>query len=184
MEIFDLYYAWNDELSKIKPGAVVELDGCDGFFDQYFDGCPDQIRFIVLNTAIIPDTQASFETLPFIEAKVRKRNHAGANVEILNLQSFGTWATEVRLPKETAMNELPQAYQLPKQVFLDLVNQAGKQNWAIWKARGKNWHDQDHANAICVFTTPTDMRCIIFADNAAPSLLFRIGKEFSCNETI
>lgn len=180
MEYFDLYFAWPNDQSPIRtaaPGMRCRLDGCDGFFDQYFDACPDQIRFAVLfpdsSGALVPSEQAVFEALPFIEARVIARGAADGEVEVTRKLSLGEWMRTVSLPTGHSPVNLPFDEQSERELCMTLLQKSEARNWMLGTASRSS---QSRLSAVCIFTVGTERRCLALRDNCAPSIIFRISE--------
>jgi hypothetical protein len=192
MEYFDLYFAWpGDPLAIRSPvvGMKCELDGCDGFFDQYFDACPDQIRFVVLTPQssgpLVPTGQAAFEALPFVEARVITRGGAGGKIEITNHLPLGEWMRSVALPDGYSLANLPIDEPSARERYRVLSEEVKVKKWALWTASrrkfiGPPWTTPHYTfprlSAICVFISGTEVRCLVLKDNSVSSLIFRINE--------
>ena len=167
MEYFDLYrYGGTDSAAffnkPINVGEKVWLDGIDGFFDQYFDQPPELIRFVAVdNPLALPRSQADFEALPFLEAKVLTHQTLGGEVQVVRASTLGQWARAIPLPTELRLSDLSLANQPSHEVFDSLFHKAKLDQWAIWTTTAKHRKSLEDTSAIYVFVTDTDTRCII-----------------------
>ena len=88
---FDIYYPGDsiEFQNLLHVGTIVELDGIDGFFDQYFEARSqgDVIHFI----PSFPTDPTTFDTLPLIEASISSSNSISGTVEIRSITPFKAW---------------------------------------------------------------------------------------------
>ncbi len=96
---FDIYHPleYSDFLDSLKVGAVVELDGIDGFFDQYFEARSpgDVIRFLPIDCpqpfSFVPSNISDFDSIPIIEAEIKSCSEISGTVVLQSIEPFAVW---------------------------------------------------------------------------------------------
>lgn len=173
-EPFDLYCAAS--AAPFREGAVVTLDGIDGFFDQYFDGVRpgETIRFAVLvgNPSDVPHSLQGLNAMPFVTARVESGDALGGDVEVLSLTTLGQWCRSVELTTQS-LTELQ--LQVPDAPLHDLVVQASRDGSAYWRSGVRYWRSLDETTAIGAFRDDSAIRVIVIHTNGVPALAARVN---------
>jgi hypothetical protein len=108
---FDIYHPSDavEFRESLTVGAAIELDGIDGFFDQYFeDREPGElIRFVPIYVpqpfSFVPTEASAFDSLPVIEAVIESCNSISGTVIPRSIESFISWIK--RLPVDALSDE-------------------------------------------------------------------------------
>jgi len=101
---FDIYHPGDavEFRESLAVGAAIELDGIDGFFDQYLEAREpgDLIRFVPIYVpqpfSFVPTEVSAFDSLPVIEAVIESCNSITGTVIPRSIESFISWIK--RLP--------------------------------------------------------------------------------------
>jgi len=184
---FDLY-CWEAEIGRkqlsdnlnvnhLKVGARVWMDGCDGFYDQYFEGHKkvgiNKIRFALVARGIIsvPRDPESFEKMPFVEAEIIDNRETHAQVLITSIKTLGEWAGAVHLPETENIKFLPKDLQPLPEIISGLKAEALKNGRALWVSDAKFWKNLSEISAVYIFKQDKKMRCVILTTYASSSIL-------------
>lgn len=172
-EPFDLYCTASAE--PFRQGAVVTLDGIDGFFDHYFEAAPpgQTIRFAVLvgNPSAVPHSIRELEAMPFVTARVERSDPLGGDVEVLSRTTLGAWCRSVELSTQSP-TELQ--LQVPDAPLHELVVQASRDGSAYWRSGVKYWRSLDETSAVGAFRDDSAIRVVVIHTNAVPALVARV----------
>jgi hypothetical protein len=163
IEEFDLYCA--DSAVAFVPGAVVTLDGIDGFFDQYFDGIKagHTIRFVVVRgPSGIPLSVEAAERLPFVTARVLRPGDIDGDVEVLSVATFGGWIRSVP-PSSMPIEEI-QA-QVRDAPVARLVKKAASQGTAFWRSGARYWRDLSETSLVLALRMGSRVRVAVLRTN-------------------
>jgi hypothetical protein len=135
MVSFDLYMQPIANGSA-RPGDVVELDGIDGFFDQYFEGreVGGIIRFASVSA---PDkwpkgVEAMLE-LPFFSAEIVENYDVSGRVRLREVSTLGEWSLS-RDEQPTGLEQLSFPVRMPAELA-SIVQQALTCGSAYWTTR-------------------------------------------------
>jgi hypothetical protein len=169
---FDVYCLQPHSLSV---GAVITLDGVDGFFDQYFDGLEpgELLRFVVLagGPSAIPETAAQLELLPFIEARVRRCDATDGEVEILTCTNLGKWLRSLELD---SMPSKQLQVLVPDAPIVELLSRASREGEAYWKRGARYWRKLDETTAVLAHASQSGTRVVLIRTNGTPALVTRV----------
>ena len=172
-EPFDLYCA--PSAAPFREGAVITLDGIDGFFDQYFDAIrPGEIiRFAVLAGGVkaVPDSLQGLEAMPFVRARVKRCDETEGEVEVLSLSTLGAWSRSLQLspqPLAALQQECPQIPLHP------LVDRAVHYGTAYWSSGTTRWRSSADTTAIGAFQETPGVRVVVIRTHAVPGLVAQV----------
>ncbi len=173
-EPFDLYCAASAE--PFREGAVVTLDGIDGFFDQYFEAARpgETIRFAVLvgNPSDVPHSIRELEAMPFVTARVVRCDAVGGDVEVLSRTTLGDWCRSIELATQSP-TELQS--QVPDAPIHELAVQASRDGSAYWRSGVTYWRSLDETSAVGAFLDDSAIRVIVIHTNSVPALVARVN---------
>ncbi len=189
---FDLY-CWEAEQNRqqlsddlnsenLKVGLKVWMDGCDGFYDQYFEGLKkaniNKIQFAVVARGIIsiPHNPESFEKLPFVGAKIIDNRETHAQVLITSVKTLGEWAKTVPFSEIENIKSLPKDLQPLPEIISDLSVEVLKNGRALWVSNAKFWKSLSEISAVYVFNQDEETRCVILTTSAISSYLVYMQK--------
>ncbi|GAB4223409.1 MAG: hypothetical protein Kow0062_23490 [Acidobacteriota bacterium] len=165
---FDLYC---HQPETLEAGAVVALDGCDGFCDQYFERrrAGEVIRFLVLadGPAATPESASQLEALPLVHARVRGCTVIAGEVEILSVDRFGAWLASARLPA-VSRKELKALE--PMVPISELIARAAAEGVAYWRAGRPYWRSLDEVTAVLAVSASSGTRIGVLRTNAIPGM--------------
>lgn len=184
---FDLY-CWetkhqrqslSDSLNanNLKVGVKVWMDGCNGFYDQYFEAHKklgiNKIRFTLVARGItsIPHNPESFEKLPFVEAEIIDNREIDAQVLITSVKMLGEWVRMVPLLETENIKFLPKDLQPSVEMISGLLVEAQKNGSALWVSNAKFWKSLSEISAVYVFKQDKKMRCVILTTYASSFIL-------------
>jgi len=148
MVLFDLY-ARADGLSRRAPGDIVELDGIDGFFDQYFAGLKtgDSIQFVHLGFPFQRPTDLhALLKLPFFRAEVVENHYDWARARLIQISTLGDWSLLQNEPP-SPVSEVRFPVQMPTDVTA-LIRQAQTSGSACWHSGAQYWRSLSEVTAI------------------------------------
>ena len=172
-ESFELYCAASAE--PFREGAVVTLDGIDGFFDQYFEAARPghTIRFAVLvgDPSDVPHSFRELEAMPFVTARVERCDALGGDVEVLSRTTLGAWCRSIELSTES-----PDALQsqVPDAPLHEVVVQASRDGSAYWRSGVTSWRSLGETSAVGAFRDDSAIRVVVIRTNAVPALVARV----------
>lgn len=171
-EPFDLYCTASAEL--FRKGAIVTLDGIDGFFDQYFEAARpgDTIRFAVLvgNPSDVPHSIRELEAMPFVTARVERCDARGGDVEVLSRTTLGDWCRSIELATQSPTELQMQVHDAPVD---ELVAQASRDGSAYRRSGVKYWRPLDETSAVGAFRDGSAVRVIVIHTNGVPAFVAR-----------
>lgn len=112
--LFDYYNALNErrgtefETGPLLAGRAVWLDGCDGFFDQFFESKTPHamLRFVVVEGRT-PDTAEAVANLPLVQARILENRQTIAKVEITLVLPLYEWARNEPLGPQDRLAQIP-----------------------------------------------------------------------------
>ena len=169
---FDVYCLQPHTLSV---GAVITLNGVDGFFDQYFSALePGKvIRFVILagGPSAFPKTASQLEALPFIEAQVRRCDVTDGEVEILSCTSLGKWLRSLDLDSMSSMQLQMLAPDAP---IVELLARTSREGEAYWTRGTRYWRKLDETTAVLTHADRPGTRAVVIRTNATPALVTRV----------
>jgi hypothetical protein len=163
IEEFDLYCA--DSPDAFVPGAVVTLDGIDGFFDQYFDGIKagHTIRFVVVRgPSGIPLSVQAAERLPFVTARVLRPGDIDGDVEVLSVATFGDWIRSVSPSPVTIEEVRAQVRDAP---VARLLRKAALHETALWRSGARHWRDLSETSLVLALRIGARVRVAVLRTN-------------------
>jgi hypothetical protein len=163
IEEFDLYCA--DSAGAFVPGAVVTLDGIDGFFDQYFDAIEagHTIRFVIVGgPSGIPSSVEAAEALPFVTARVLRAGDIDGDVEVLSVVTFGDWIRSVSSAPVTIEDVRAQVRDAP---VARLVKKAASQGTALWRSGARHWRDLAETSLVLALRIGARVRVAVLRTN-------------------
>jgi hypothetical protein len=163
IEEFDLYCA--DSADVFVPGAVVTLDGIDGFFDQYFDGITvgTTIRFVIVRgPSGMPASAEAAERLPFVIARVLRPGDIDGDVEVLSVATFGEWIRSMS-PSPVTIEEV--GAQVRDAPVARLVKKAVLQGTALWRSGARHWRDLSETSLVLALQIGARVRVAVLRTN-------------------
>lgn len=171
-EPFDLYCA--PSAAPFREGAVITLDGIDGFFDQYFDAVrPGEIiRFAVLAGGVkaVPDSLQGLEAMPFVRACVKRCDATEGEVEVRSLSTLGEWSRSLQL-RPQPLAALQRECQVP---LFPLVDRAARDGTAYWSSGATRWRSLGDTTAIGAFQEASGVRVVVIRTYAVPGLVAQV----------
>lgn len=171
-EPFDLFCA--PSAAPFREGAVVTLDGIDGFFDQYFDAVRpgEMLRFAVLAGGVkaVPDSLQGLEAMPFVRACVKRCDEAEGEVEVLSLSTLGEWSRSLELSPQP-LAALQRECQVP---LFPLVDRATRYGTAYWSGGATRWRSLGETSAIGAFQEASGVRVVVIRTHAVPGLVAQV----------
>ena len=176
MVSFDLYpKAIADGSSHRASGDVVDLEGIDGFFDEYFAGREngDIIHFV--NTAPPGEWPTQFPALvdlPFFSAQIVENNYDWARVRLLEISTLGDWSLS-RDERPGPLNQLSLPVTMPTDLVA-LIEQAQRRGFAYWHSGAEHWRSLSEVTAIGVLAGDDSLGLWVLTTNAAPSYFARV----------
>jgi len=159
----------------IEPGETFNLDGIDGFHDQFFDGYSasggDTIRFVPVEAPrwASLDAPETLERLPVIEATILNCSTLGGLVRVDRVEALGHWAREVPLGSEEVWSAIPTVARPPDVVQRNLVQSLMLGEPALWRSGPHSWRDPNRLTTIYLFKAGEQARCLILTENGSSS---------------
>jgi hypothetical protein len=173
-ETFDLYCAPSAE--PFREGAVLTLDGIDGFFDQYFQDMATGtvIRFVVLVGGLsgVPRSIGELYSMPFVTARVDRSDEVSGDVEVLSRTTLGEWCHTLELIP-VSVGDLPQ--ELPGAPIRRSVAQASRKDSAFWRSGAKYWTSISDTSAVASVKEESGILVIVLKTHGVPSLVARVN---------
>jgi len=165
---FDIYHTLDSAefLKGLKVGATIDLDGIDGFFDQYFEvKSPGEVIHFIPS---FPTDRAEFVSLPLIEASILSRNSISGTVIVSSITSFETWMME--LPDDSVSETDP--YSEVDPILNDIPAFETHRTFYWLRPQEKSSRPHDFAvNALLGIPTPGGFRIAALTSNETSSLI-------------
>jgi hypothetical protein len=174
MLLFDLYSDL-DGLSGHKSGDMVELDGIDGFFDQYFAGRKEgaTIQFVCMKPRNSPTNVQQLLDLPFFTAEIVEDHYDWARARLNEISKLGDWSLGHCEPP-SLLDQLSFPVPLPTDLAA-LIFQAQTSRSAFWHSSAQHRHSLNDVTAIGALADADNTALWILTTNATPSYFARVG---------
>ena len=179
------YYAYGMAVPAFNPavnvGTEAWMDGCDGFYDQYFEGkhVDVLIRFVAVpGTGIsLAKTSVAFQQVPLIEARLLENQRACARVRIESRTELGLWAREQTITEATSLDQLTMLSADERKTVERVRDAALPNGESLWVSPATFWDYRRwfELTAAYAFVHRRELRCILLATNSTPSLLVRLA---------
>jgi hypothetical protein len=169
IEEFDLYCAASAD--AFVPGAVVTLDGIDGFFDQHFDGIKPgtTIRFVIVRgPSGIPLSTEAAEGLPFVTAVVLQSSEIDGDVEVVSVATFGGWMRSLS-PSPVTIEEIEA--QVQDAPVAGLVKEAALHEKAFWRSGARYWRNLSETSLVWAVRVGPRVRLAVLRTNGGAGFI-------------
>jgi len=160
---------------SVHIDSVLQLDGHDGFYDQYFEGLKSTstktIRFLAIpSPASIPDDAILFERLLMLEATIISNYETWAEVRVDSIFRLGTWIREAHLTPSSPQL-FPVQLRSIKERQEELLRRAIEAGSALWVKPTPYWTSLSEISALYAIRHEEQIRWIVLTTNAEPSFL-------------
>ena len=180
MLTFDFYYAGAgagaENFSLGQPGEIVDLDGIDGFFDEYFSSrkIGDVIRFVSSGPpASWPTNLQSMLELPFVSAEIVENHGLWARARVLQISTLGGWSLGHEDPA-TPLSQLSFPIPMPFDLAA-LSREAQSSGSAYWFSAAKYWRSLSEVTAVGAMAGEASTSLWILTTNAMPNYFARVN---------
>ena len=179
MLTFDLYCASADagaeSFSRRQPGDIIDLDGIDGFFDEYFGSLKngDVIRFVSSGPlASWPTNLQGMLELPFVSAEIVENHEVRARARLIEISTLGDWSRSREEPA-TPLSQL--SFPIPIPIDLPaLLREAQPSGSSYWYSAAKFWRSLSEVTAVGALAGRASTSLWILTTNAMPNYFGRV----------
>ena len=157
------------------PGDVVELDGIDGFFDQYFEGRREReiIHFVSVGSpGEWPTHLRAWLELPFFSAEIVENGHHWARAQLCEVSRLGEWSLSRDEPP-VPLSQLSFPFAIPPNLHA-LAREAQTSGSAYWHSDAQHRRSLSEVTAIGALPGIDSTALWVFTTNAVPSYFARV----------
>jgi len=165
---FDIYYPRDpDEFEReLRIGATIELDGIDGFFDQYFDArSPGEVIHFI---PTFPTNRTDLDLILLVEARITSSDLISGTVVVDSISPFVSWMTN--LPADALSDRDPYD---EVDALLTLIPEYQTHEPFFWlrPQEERSHRRRTEVNALLGIPISNEVRIAAFTSNATSSLI-------------